>query len=169
MPGYGSAVASLVVVLLLFGLGCNRHVEPADTWRASTDASGEGLRITTKITRTLERFEERQAQAKQAQKRHDEETGQRTKQSGIHTVDLKAASQRRFAQIWWAARYQHGQAPTAHVEIDSGIVRCTVDLSGDPTPGTDSDWTDFETRIDGLPSGRYRIIAPLREVTLDVP
>jgi hypothetical protein len=169
MPGHESTVTPQLLVLLLLGLGCNRQVEPADTRRASIDASGEDLRITTKITRTLERFEERQAQAKQAQKRHREETGQRTKYSGIHTVALNAASQRRFAQIWWAARYRHGQTPTARVEIDSSIVQCTVDLSGDPTPGDESDWTDFETRIDGLPSGRYRIIAPLREVTLDVP
>ncbi len=37
--------------------------------------------------------------------------------------------------VWWAARYRHGQTPKARVESGSSIVRCTVDLSGDPTPG----------------------------------
>jgi hypothetical protein len=67
------------------------------------------------------------------------------------------------------APFVHGQKATPRVEVGSRVVGCAVDLSGDVSPGAGSDWTDFETRIDGLPSGHYRIVGPLGERTLDVP
>ena len=157
-------------LLLVAGLACARRsnaVEGVDDSAASADGSPK---IGTRVNRTIERLEERDTLAKRAQERYDAEKGIQTKHEGVHRVLLKAASQRRFGQIWWGARYPHGQKVAPRVVIDSYVVKCSVDASGRATAiDAGSDWTDFETRIDELPSGRYRIIAPLDEATLDVP
>ncbi len=150
---------ALCLLLLVGGLACARR---------SDVVADPGPKVKTRVVSTIERFEESFKQALRAQERQDEESGMETKHDGIHTVKLKAASQRRFAQIWWAARYPHGRKVAPSVAVERFTIRCGAELSG---TGADagSDWTDFETRIDDLESGRYRIIAPLGEVTLDVP
>jgi len=123
--------------------------------------------------RSFERYEAREraalaAQAAQSKAREENGDGP-MKLEGLHTIPLEAASQRRFAQIRWAARYPHGGRAQPRVEVGARTIRCSVDLSGGADAGAESDWTEFQTRIDDLEPGRYRIIAPLREVTLDVP
>jgi hypothetical protein len=153
---------------LVASLACARNPSAAVRQDASV-TSGDGPRVETRVTRIIERLEERRKLAKERHKQRDEEMGRDTKDESPHLVDLKAASQRRFAQIWWAVRYPHGQKALPTVEIQPSEIRCAISLSGEPKPGSESDWTDFETRIDDLPPGRYRVIAPLREVTVDIP
>lgn len=157
------------VLLLVCGLTCNRRMSGAQAADSSAAPVIPGPKIETRIGRTIERFEETYALALKAQARHDAETGVRTKHEGLRTVRLAAASQRRFAQIRWGARYRHGQKALPSVAIDGHVIRCSIDVSGPTGVDAASDWTDFETRIDDLSPGRYRIIAPLHEVTLDVP
>jgi hypothetical protein len=158
----------VLLLVLIAGLGCSRREKPFERQDGAA-VPDRGPSIKTMVRRTIDRFEERQALAFEAQRKRNAETGKHMKVEGIHTVRLDAASQRQFAQIWWAARYPHGQHVTPRVAIDRFTIRCTVDLSPDVDAGAASDWTDFETKIDNLPSGRYRVIAPLHEVTVDVP
>jgi len=160
------------LVVLVAAAACSRRPAAVDG-RAGSTASPRGLQIQTRTLRSFERFEarERAALAAQAvQSKIREEIGDGpTKPEGLHTIPLQAASQRRFAQIRWAARYPHGQTVQARVEVGARTIRCSVDPSGAADTGAESDWIEFQTRIDELEPGRYRIIAPLREVTLDVP
>jgi hypothetical protein len=160
------------LVVLIAAAGCDRRPAGVDG-RGGAAASPRGLRTQTRTSRSFERFEAQQraalaAQALQSKIREENGEGP-IKPEGLHTIPLQAASQRRFAQIRWAARYPHGQSVQPRVEVGARTIRCSVDLSGAADAGGESDWTEFQTRIDDLEPGRYRIIAPLREVTLDVP
>ena len=162
-------ILRVLLLVVMGGLQCTRPGNMVERRDGAAAAEDRGPRIKTSLRRTIGRFEERQVQARKAQRRRNAETERHGLESGIHTVSLDAASQHRFAQIWWAARYPHGQRPEPRIQLDRFTVRCAVHLSGEPEPTAGSDWTDFETTIDDLPPGRYRIIAPLEEVTLDVP
>jgi hypothetical protein len=157
------------LLLLVASLACARNPSTAAGQDATVTSPRSDPRVETRVMRVIEQLEERRRVAKERHERRDEEMETHTKDDSPHLVDFNAASQRRFAQIWWAARYPHGQKALPSIEIQQSMIRCAVSLSGEPKPGSDSDWTDFETRINDLPAGRYRVIAPLREVTLEVP
>ena len=123
----------------------------------------------TTESRTIELYDVRQARALAAERMEDEATGKHTKHEGLRTTQLNAASEPRFAQITWAVRYSHGQKVKPTVEIERHMIRCAADVTGEADADSGVDWTEFLTTIDELPSGRYRIVAPLKEVTLDVP
>ena len=159
----------VVVLLLTVGAACARQSRISELSEGSRDADMGRPKLVTSARRTIPRLEAYRAAAELRRERHDEEMGVQTKSDAPHLVKLNAASQRRFAQIWWGARYPHGQKPVPHVEIRSSLIQCGVHMTGEPTTEGDSDWTDFETKIDDLPSGRYRVVAPLDEVTLEVP
>jgi hypothetical protein len=163
------SVVARILVPLVVSLACSRNPSAVAKHDATITSVSDGPRIETKVTRVIERLEEQQKLGREKRRQLDAERGTHTKDHAPHLVNLKAASQRGFAQIWWAARYPRGQKAHPSVEIQSSVIRCAVSLSGQPEPGSESDWTDFETRIDDLPAGRYRISSPLREVTLDVP
>jgi hypothetical protein len=157
------------VLLLTVGAACARQSRTSELPAGPRDADLGRPKLVTSVRRTIPRLEAYRAAAEARRKRHDEEMGVQTKSDVPHLVKLNAASQRRFAQIWWGVRYPHGQSPVPHVEIGSGQIECGVNMTGEPTTEGDSDWTDFETKVDDLPSGRYRVVAPLGEVTLEVP
>jgi hypothetical protein len=145
-------------------IGCGQSGDGTDTKAVSApQSSPTEPTIQTKVELNIERFEQAQQHALSDHHAPD------ILPPDLTPVGVKAAAQKRFAQIWWSVRYPHGQRPAPTIEIVRGVIRCRVELSGEPEPGAGTDWTSFETKIDHLEPGRYRIIAPLREVTLEVP
>jgi hypothetical protein len=119
--------------------------------------------------RTIESFEVQQQQANEHHRRRLAEGGPVTKPPDLAPPKLKAAARGRFAQILWSARFPHGQKATPRVRVVESIIRCDVELRGEPDAKGGTDWAAYTTKVDRLPAGNYRIIAPLGDAILQVP
>ena len=124
--------------------------------------------VTTK-GRVIERFEEQRQRANDLYRQRMADGEPPTEPPDLSPEKLKAAARGRFAQIWWSARFPHGQKATPTVIIGDGIIRCGIELDGASDSSAGTDWASYMTNIDHLAARSYRIIAPLDEVTLRVP
>ena len=156
-----------LVLLFVWYTGCAREDRSVDAGGLAQRGAGAPA-IQTKAVRSLLNSDEREQEVLAWRKRRD--GGNRpTLEPNIFPRAIKAAARGRFAQIWWSVEYAHGLEVAPRIEIGPGSSQCKVDLSGAPSADAERDWTEFETKIDRLPPGRYRIVAPRGEVTLEVP
>jgi hypothetical protein len=117
----------------------------------------------------IETFEVQQQRAQEHRRQRLAEGGPATKPPDLAPTKLKAAARGRFAQILWSARFPHGQKATPRVRVAERTIHCDVELRGEPDANGGTDWAAYTTKIDRLPAGTYRIIAPLGGATLRVP
>jgi hypothetical protein len=151
-----------LVLLVVLSSSCNRSGTPSPDCTLTP-------RVVTTIESVIAHFENEQQRANASYRQRLANGGPPTKSPDRSPAKLEAAARGRFAQIRWSARFAHGQKATPTVSIGGGIIRCAIELTGNAQPNAGTDWAAYMTKIDQLPAGTYRILAPLDEKTLRVP
>jgi hypothetical protein len=162
-PGVATKILSFHLgVTLLCCVACGRGSN------AHRDASAaDASRVFTSVLWTVERFEEQNAATVAAQEEYDRENGVHTQHDGLPINRLRAFDLRSFVLIKWQVRYPHGMKVSPRVTVVGRTIRCAIDQTGARGSNATTDQTEFQTRLDHLPAGRYRIFAPLYGGTLD--